>query len=129
MKSRFIAWLPLPALFAAYQLAGWVARRLQRPSADGLLLEWDRWLFGTDPGVWLVHRLPPAVLNGIDAFYFSYYLLLVVAPWYMSSRQGRAGLRDFWTSAGVTYLLCYVLLPWFPPRRRGCSLRTSPTPD
>jgi membrane-associated phospholipid phosphatase len=114
MLTRLTPWLPLPVLFATYQLAGWIARWLGRPSANDLLLAWDRRIFGTDPGIWLVHHLPVTVLNGIDLFYFSYYVLLMIAPWLMARRQGRAGLRDLWTSAGVTYFLCYLLLPWFP---------------
>jgi len=107
-------WLPLPAIFLSYQLAGWIGRQLGRPSADALLLDWDRRLFGTDPGVWLAGRLPAPALAGFDLFYFSYYVLVPLAPWLMYARQGRRGLWRFWATGGTAYLICYLLFPWFP---------------
>jgi membrane-associated phospholipid phosphatase len=108
------AWLPLPILFATYQLAGWIGRRLARPSADGLLHDWDRRLFGVDPGVWMVQHWPAAALGFLDLFYLSYYVLLVVGPWVMLARYGESALRRMWLAVGLAYLICYLLFPWFP---------------
>lgn len=114
ISSRLLDWLPLPAIFLAYQLAGWVARLLARPSADRALFEWDRWLFGTDPGVWLAQNLPWAALTLFDLFYFSYYVLMPLAPWLLYVRQGRRALWHCWTTLGVAFLICDFLFPWFP---------------
>jgi len=114
MRRIVADWLPLPVLFGSYQLAGWIGRKMGRPPADALLLGWDRWLFGTDPGVWLVQHLPPAALGLLDLFYFSYYILVPLAPWLMYMRHGRRALWQFWVAGGTGYLLCYLLMPWFP---------------
>lgn len=108
------AWLPLPVLFATYQLAGWISRRMARPSADTLLLDWDRRLFGTDPGVWMAQHLPLAALGFLDLFYFSYYVLLLAGPAVMLLRHGDPALRRLWITVGLAFLICYVLFPWFP---------------
>src|SRR5713226_9489922 len=55
---RLIDWLPLPAIFLAYHLGGWAAKRIARPLADRLLLDWDLRLFGAIPGIWLQHHWP-----------------------------------------------------------------------
>jgi membrane-associated phospholipid phosphatase len=112
--NRFRPWLPLPVLYATYQLAGWIGRRLNRPNADELLLDWDRRLFGVDPGIWMVHYWPPAILGFLDVFYFSYYILLIVGPWVMLRRHGPDALRRMWTSVGLAFVICYLLFPWFP---------------
>jgi membrane-associated phospholipid phosphatase len=111
---RLIDWLPLGAIIAAYQLAGWAGRRLARPLADRLLLSWDLGLFGAVPGVWLEHHLPQAALAGLELFYLSYYLFVPVAPWVMLERNGRRALWRLWISAGLAYLICDLISPWFP---------------
>jgi len=114
-SSAFIrGFLPLPLLFATYQLAGWIGRRMARPSADQLLLDWDRRLFGTDPGVWMAQHLPLPLLGFFDLFYFSYYILLLVGPAAMLARHGRPALRQLWITVSLAFLICYLLFPWFP---------------
>jgi len=111
---RVIDWLPLPIIFGSYQFAGWVGRRLARPSVDRALLEWDQRLFGTNPGVWLVDFLPRVVLGLFEVFYFSYYILVLTAPLVLYLRQGRGALWHFWTTAAVGFWFCDLLFPWFP---------------
>src|SRR5712692_10036783 len=111
---RLIDWLPLPAIFLAYHLGGWAAKRIARPLADRLLLDWDLRLFGAIPGIWLQHHWPRPVLDGFELFYFSYYLFVPLAPLVIFLRRGRAGLWRIWIAAGLTYLICDLLFPWFP---------------
>jgi len=111
---RLLDWLPLPLIFLSYQAAGWAGRRLARPSADTWLLEWDRRLFGADPGVWLALNLPRPALDFLDLYYFSYYVLVLAAPLVALRRNGRGGLWRFWTTAATSFLICDLLFPWFP---------------
>ena len=106
--------LPLAAIYGGYSLAGWVGRRLRGPLWDATLEGWDRRLFGVDPGIWLREALPRPALDLLECFYFSYYLLVVLGPWLMWARHGRRALWELWSAAGLAYLVCDLLFPWFP---------------
>ncbi len=114
LSSIWRAWAPIPVLYAAYQLAGWIGGRLARPSADSLLLKLDRMLFSTNPGLWLTEHSPAPVLYLLDLFYLSYYVLLLAGPWLMLRLQGPSALRRLWIAVSLAFLICYVLFPWFP---------------
>jgi membrane-associated phospholipid phosphatase len=120
--GKIIDWLPLPLIFFSYQLAGWSSRLLAIPLRDRELAEWDQRLFQMAPGVCLQECLPRAGLELLELFYFSYYLLVLMGPWLMYAREGRAGLWRLWVTVGLGYLICDLLFPWFPstpPRLLG----------
>ena len=117
---RIIPWLPIGVIFLAYQAAGWVSRRLQRPLSDRLLQDWDLRLFGVMPGVWIEQHLPRPALHGLELFYFSYYIFIPLASWLLLARNGRPAFWRLWICGGLSYLICDLLFPWFPstpPRR------------
>ena len=114
MRDRILDWLPLPVIFLSYHLAGLASRRLGRPLCDALLLAWDRRIFGALPGLWLNERLPRAALDLLEFFYFSYYILVPLAPWLLYARDGRRALWRLWVTVGLSYLICDLLFPWFP---------------
>ena len=87
---------------------------MARPSADQLLLDWDRRLFGTDPGIWMAQHIALPLLGFFDLFYFSYYVLLLVGPAVMLARHGQPALRQLWITVSLAFLICYLLFPWFP---------------
>jgi membrane-associated phospholipid phosphatase len=109
-----IDWLPLPAILFAYQCSGWASRALGRPPADWLLLGWDLRIFRTVPGVWLQRHAPRLVLDGLELFYFSYYLFLPVAAGLLILRGSRRDVWRFWLAGGLSYLICDLISPWFP---------------
>lgn len=87
---------------------------MARPHADALLTGWDALLFGTNPGLWMTGHWPTPALDLFELFYFSYFFFIPAAPLVMYRRHGRGALRDLWISAGLTYLVCDLLFPWFP---------------
>ncbi|HZS52674.1 MAG TPA: phosphatase PAP2 family protein [Bryobacterales bacterium] len=111
---RLIDGAPLFGIAGAYWLGGWVARLVARPSADFLLREWDLRLFGAIPGLWMQQHLPRPALDGLELFYFSYYLFVPLAPLLIFVRHGRTGLWQLWISGGLAYAVCDLISPWFP---------------
>ncbi|MBI3665907.1 MAG: phosphatase PAP2 family protein [Acidobacteria bacterium] len=129
---RITEWLPLAAIIFAYEAAGWVSRRMARPLSDGFLQEWDLRLFSVMPGVWMQQRLPRPALDGLELFYFSYYIFVPLAPWLLLRRNGEKEFWRLWICAGLGYLVCDLLFPWFPstpPRRLWPEFAAGGTPQ
>lgn len=86
---------------------------------DGLLIEADRWIFGTDPTVWMSQFAHPILTEILQIAYWSYYLLFIIVGVEIYRRHT---LKSF-DKAGFLivygfYLsyLGYFLLPAIGPR-------------
>jgi len=86
---------------------------------DGWLIAADRWLFGTDPTVWLSRFTHPVVTELLQLAYASFYLLPVAvgAELYLGGRESQ--FRQWVFVCGCGFYLSYVgylVLPAVGPR-------------
>ena len=86
---------------------------------DNILIELDRWLFGTDPTVWITQFAHPIITEILQLSYSTYYLFFVAL---FLEYYRRKNLSDFHSGAMMVvygfYLsyIGYLLLPAVGPR-------------
>jgi hypothetical protein len=114
-------WLPFGAVLVAYDLSRGAAERLGRPTEWRLQLDFDRWLFGADPAVWLQARLkepfPPWWETGVSLIYVSYFLAPPVVAGLLWLRD-RVAWRRFaaqFVAISVIGLAGFIAFPAAPP--------------
>jgi hypothetical protein len=114
-------WLPFGAVLVAYDLSRGAAERLGRPTEWYLQLDFDRWLFGTDPAVWLQARLkepfPPWWETGVSLIYVSYFLAppVVAGLLWLRDRVAWRGFAARFVAISVIGLAGFIAFPAAPP--------------
>lgn len=115
----FHRWYLYPVVLLIFKELYFMIRPIHPIDYDGLLITADRWLFGTDPTVWLARFAHPALTEILQIAYWSYYLLFIIVGVEIYRRHT---LKSF-DKAGFLivygfYLsyLGYFLLPAIGPR-------------
>ncbi len=105
-------WYPVLLLPWLYGEAGALRHLFVSADLDALVAGWDRALF---PAWYLTvpPRLPVAVLEGLHAIYFSYYLLLTL-PGMLAARRLRGLVREYVFVLILVMFAHYVLALAFP---------------
>lgn len=112
-------WYPVPGILYIYTQASSIAHSLHGKDYDTLLIAVDRWLFGTDPTVWMYRFAHPLLTEILQLAYSSYYLFFL-ALFYDFYR--RADKKDFYSGGMMIvygfYLsyIGYMLVPAVGPR-------------
>ena len=70
-------WYPVPGIFLMFKEVHVIIQSLGTNDWDDLFIAADRWLFGTDPTVWLTQFSSPLLTEILQLSYFSYYVLLL----------------------------------------------------
>jgi len=71
-------WYLYPAVLLIFKELYFMIRPIHPIDYDDLLIAIDRWLFGTDPTVWLARFAHPVVTEILQIAYWSYYLLFII---------------------------------------------------
>ncbi len=98
-----------------------------RPVArDDLLIAADRWLFGTDPTVWLQRFVRPALTNLFSVAYLTYYFIAIALGAVLWRRNPPIARRFIFTLtlAYVVSYAGYFALPALGPRASLASRHT-----
>lgn len=112
-------WYLYPVVLLIFKELYFMIRPIHPVDYDGLLIEADRWIFGTDPTVWMSQFAHPILTEILQIAYWSYYLLFIIVGVEIYRRHT---LKSF-DKAGFLivygfYLsyLGYFLLPAIGPR-------------
>lgn len=98
---------------------GWLNRMFFQEYMDPLVIGWDQALFGFQPGVEFMHRLPYLILSEVFyAAYFSYYLMIggVGIALFVRNRQQ---FFHYVSVISFVFYICYLIyiaLPVIGPR-------------
>jgi membrane-associated phospholipid phosphatase len=110
---------PVLMIFVVFKEVHVVNQTMRRADCDPVLIAIDRWIFGTDPTVWLSQFANPVLTEILQVSYASYYILMIV----MGVELYRMGPRDAFPRAvfTLTYgfflsFIGYMLLPAVGPR-------------
>lgn len=107
----------LPVLFTAVGLA---LPALHPQPFEWRCIAFDRWLFGTDPGVALQPSLTPVLVEVLQVAYACFYFLPVALLLTLLAMRRFAAYDQVLLAVGVGFLLSYLgyyLLPTLPPYR------------
>ncbi len=112
---RFIHyWYPVPTIFFVFKEAYVIIQSLGLKDWDDILISCDRWIFGTDPTVWLMKYSTPLLTEVLQLAYVSYYLLMLTLgiELYIRKECGKFLLTTFTITYG--FLVSYVGYMFFP---------------
>ncbi len=107
-------WYPVPVIFFVFKEIYFVIQGLGLKDWDQFLIECDRYIFHTDPTVWLTKFSSPLITEILQVAYVSYYLLMITLGAELYARQEYQ--KFSFTVFTITYgfLLSYVGYMIFP---------------
>ena len=70
-------WYPVPIIFFVFKEMYLMVHPIHPKDFDRLLIDIDRWIFGTDPTRWLAAFSHPAVTEILQISYACYYIILI----------------------------------------------------
>lgn len=106
-------WFPLLALPALYLAIPRTA--VDAGPFDGIVQQWDRALFRTDPARTFAGGIPWWPLSELlHASYLSYYAIIYVPPFLMYSRGDRLAFARTVSAFTIAMVACFVIFCLFP---------------
>lgn len=117
-NTRFLriahSFYPVPMIFVVFKEVHVVLQTMARPDYDGILIAIDRWMFGTDPTIWLAPFSNPFLTELLQLSYMSYYfiMLAVGVELYRRHNQEQFALVVFTIVYG--FFLSYIGYLAFP---------------
>jgi len=82
---------------------------------DRVVQAWEAWLFGGQVSYDWIRRSPSVFWSGLlHLAYFSYYVVVVLAPILLGLRGQRDGARNVMYTTMVAFVICYVWFVLFP---------------
>lgn len=110
---------PAVMIYVVFKEVHLVIQTMQRVDFDPVFIGIDRWLFGTDPTVWLSRFAHPALTEFMQLSYTSYYFILLAlgVALYRKDHRGVFPIAVFTITYGffLSYL-GYMLWPGVGPR-------------
>jgi membrane-associated phospholipid phosphatase len=70
-------WYPVPMILYVFKETYFMVHLIHPQDFDWLLIDIDRWIFGTDPTHWLMTFTHPVVTEILQISYACYYLILI----------------------------------------------------
>ena len=123
--ARARDWLPLVYLPLGYWLPAHLVR-CTNPTLEGMLLEFDRRLFGANGLARFANRAPRLLIELLElAYLFCYPVVPIGFIWLVLGGFPGEGDR-FWTAVLLAGFCCYGLLPWLPTRAPRAIEETPP---
>lgn len=93
---------------------GWLNRMFFRDYLDPMVIRWDQALFGFQPSVWFMQKLPClAVSEVLYAAYFSYYVMIVGVGVTLFLRN-RQQFFHYVSVVSFVFYVCYLLYLFLP---------------
>ncbi len=71
-------WYLYPVVLFIFKELYFMVRPIHPVDYDALFIAMDRWLFGTDPTVWMAQFIHPVLTEVLQVAYWSYYLLFII---------------------------------------------------
>lgn len=112
-------WYLVPAILFIYTQSSSIAFPIHQRDYDAVLISIDRWMFGTDPTVWISRFAHPLLTEILQLAYSSYYLFFILLFIELYRRNDR---KDFFYGGMLIvygfYLsyIGYLLVPAVGPR-------------
>ena len=112
-------WYCYPIVLLVFKQIYYMVRPIHSVDYDEFFIAADRWLFGTDPTVWMYQFAHPLVTEVLQTAYFLYYLLFIIVGVQIYRRYP---IKEFDHAAFLIvygfYLsyLGYFLMPAIGPR-------------
>ncbi len=107
-------WYPQLCFLLFFEEVGILAHFIQPLWLDRFLIAFDCRLFGTHPTVWLQRYSRPWLTEIMQAFYFSYYLMLPSVGGFLYLRKRWREFEKAMCATALGYSLCYVIFYLFP---------------
>lgn len=109
----------IPVIYMMYDQTHVFVRVVHPVDYDDLLIAADRWIFGTDPTIWMDRFAFPALTEYLQICYFLFYLMpiLQAVEWWRRRDIDKLALfaRGITFCYYISYLL-YFILPAIGPR-------------
>jgi membrane-associated phospholipid phosphatase len=126
-QSRFWAavrdWLPLPYILFGYKMIHYLINSDRNPGfmtiRDGWLIAADRWIFGSDPTVWLQRITVPWLTELMQLFYATNYFLPLALVLILYLKKERIPFQKSVFAITLGYILSYLgyfIIPAIGPR-------------
>ncbi len=112
-------WYPAPVIFFSFKEMYIIMQAMNRQDYDNLLIAIDRWIFHTDPTVWLAHVATPVLTEALQISYASFYFLMLAVGYGVYRRNDEDGFSFVMFTFLLGFFLSYVgylLLPAVGPR-------------
>jgi membrane-associated phospholipid phosphatase len=113
-------WNAIPLLIFCYKEVYFLIQPIYRGRVfDGLLIELDRWLFGTDPTVWLEQFRNPYLTEILQLAYSFFYLFFLIIGFEIYRRRNVEQFSRLRFAIAYGLILSYIgylLLPAVGPR-------------
>ncbi|HLB00257.1 MAG TPA: phosphatase PAP2 family protein [Bacteroidota bacterium] len=105
---------PVLMIFIVFKEVHVVIQSMHRADWDAAFIEADRWLFGTDPTVWLSRLSHPIVTEILQISYASYYLIMIALGVELYRRDPRGVFSDVVFCITYGFFLSYAGYIAFP---------------
>ena len=116
-------WLPLPYILFGYKMVHYLINSDRNPGfmmiKDRWLIAADRWLFGTDPTVWLQRFTVPWLTELLQLFYATNYFLPLILVLILYLKRERLPFQKTVFTITLGYILSYLgyfIIPAIGPR-------------
>ena len=109
----------VPLVYLMYDQVHRVVTVVHPVDYDDLLIEADRWIFGTDPTVWLSQFSHPVLTEYLQTCYFLFYILPIMQAIELWRRRDLDRLDVFARAMAFCYFasyLAYFAMPAIGPR-------------
>jgi len=108
------SWYPVPTIFFVFKEIYVIIQSLELKDWDNLLIACDRFIFHTDPTIWLMKFSSPVVTEILQIAYVSYYLLMMTLglELYLRKEYQKFSFTIFVITYG--FLLSYIGYIFFP---------------
>ncbi len=110
---------PVPLYLWFFSETGWLNRMFVTDYLDPMVIRWDQAIFGAQPGVAFMQKLPYLAVSEIFyAAYFSYYIMIVGVGVALFIRD-RAAFFHYISDVSFVFYVCYtiyIFLPVIGPR-------------
>lgn len=112
-------WYLVPCILFIYTQTSWITHLIHQRDYDVILIELDRWIFGSNPTQWISQFAHPFITEILQLAYTSYYLFFIALFFELYRRKNRLEFQSgaFLVTYGF-YLsyIGYLVFPAIGPR-------------
>ncbi|MCB0308291.1 MAG: phosphatase PAP2 family protein [Bdellovibrionales bacterium] len=112
-------WLPLIYLVGVYETLREYTGIIRPTSIDATLYQWDLWIFGFEPVIWIQKFIHPFWTDYFAFMYMLYFFMPMFVAGFLYAKGQRAEFRELALSCVLcmyTGYFLYLIFPAGPPR-------------
>jgi len=116
-------------LFISFGFLNHLIPVLNPDTIDLTLIQWDHWLFGQNPTVWLQSLQHPLFTEILQWSYLGYYFLPLSVPVGLHAAKKAYRIDEYLTIVLIAFYLCFLgnfIFPAYGPRFFLAHLHTEP---